>query len=388
MTNIGILAEATKEGGGVYQYTQSLIESLLKYTQYNYVIIKKNELTISEIKYIHHYIEIKDPPNILLKLKRIIYLKVPNIKKFIDVSGDYKIIKNSNLKLIIVPNICPAPIYLDIPYIVTIHDLQHKYYPKFFAIEERLTRDFVYENVAKNAFFVICESNFVKKDIIKFLNIPESKILVITSPPPQYLAKSNINTEKLRDIKVKYNLPDKFMFYPANFWNHKNHMNLIKSIGILKNEYKEKIFLILVGSKKDNFENTSNTAKALNLEDQVRWLGYIPEDDMPYLYKLSTALVMPSFFESVSMPIWEAFFLGCPVVSSNVCALPEQVGNAGLLFNPNIVEDIAEKIFNIWTDATLREELIQKGFDRVKDLNSENYAKNWENVIKYTLDKI
>ncbi len=65
---------------------------------------------------------------------------------------------------------------------------------------------------------------------------------------------------------------------------------------------------------------------------------------MPYLYKLSTALVMPTLFESVSLPIWESFYLGVPVVSSNVCALPEQVGDAGLLFDPHDIEDMAEKI--------------------------------------------
>lgn len=84
-------------------------------------------------------------------------------------------------------------------------------------------------------------------------------------------------------------------------------------------------------------------------------MGYVPQEDMPYLYKLSSALVMPTLFESVSMPIWEAFSLGVPVVSSNVCALPEQVGDAGLLFDPYNIEDIAEKIFKL-TDILPKKE--------------------------------
>jgi glycosyltransferase involved in cell wall biosynthesis len=103
---------------------------------------------------------------------------------------------------------------------------------------------------------------------------------------------------------------------------------------------------------------------------------------MLYLYKLATALVMPTLFESVSMPIWEAFLLGVPVVSSNVCALPEQVGDAGLLFDPNNIDDMAEKIYTLWTNESLRKELIQKGYERTKDLTLENYAKQWEKIIE------
>ena len=103
---------------------------------------------------------------------------------------------------------------------------------------------------------------------------------------------------------------------------------------------------------------------------------------MPYLYKLSTALVMPTLFESVSLPIWEAFYLGAPVVSSNVCALPEQVRDAGLLFNPHDIEDMAEKIYKIWNDESLRKELVNKGYERIKNLTLENYSKQWEEIIR------
>ncbi len=121
------------------------------------------------------------------------------------------------------------------------------------------------------------------------------------------------------------------------------------------------------------------------MQNQVKYLGYVPNEDIPYLYKLSTALVMPTLFESVSLPIWEAFYLGVPVVSSNVCALPEQVGDAGLLFNPHNIEDMAEKIYKIWTDEELRKVLVQKGFERIKNMTLENYTKEWEKIIKEAL---
>ena len=109
---------------------------------------------------------------------------------------------------------------------------------------------------------------------------------------------------------------------------------------------------------------------------------------MPYLYKLSTTLVMPTLFESISLPIWEAFYFGVPVVSSNVCALPEQVGDAGLLFDPHNIEDMAEKIYKIWIDEELRKTLVQKGYERIKNLTLEHYAKEWENIINKVLTSL
>jgi len=94
---------------------------------------------------------------------------------------------------------------------------------------------------------------------------------------------------------------------------------------------------------------------------------------------------MPTLFESVSLPIWESFYLGVPVVSSNVCALPEQVGDAGLLFDPHNIEDLAEKIYKIWIDDEIRKSLIEKGFKRIKNMTLENYAKEWTKVIDEAL---
>ena len=88
------------------------------------------------------------------------------------------------------------------------------------------------------------------------------------------------------------------------------------------------------------------------------------------------------------MPIWEAFYLGCPVISSDVCALPEQVGDAGLLFDPHNAEDMAEKIYRIWTDDMLREELVKRGYERVKNFTLENYAKQWEKIIEEVIGMI
>jgi len=375
---VGILSTADPKSGGIYQYTLSLLEAFSNYSsnKFEYIQIRlpnfpkilKEDIVINQ-----------DKNNIILKIKRLIFQQFG--LKIGDILGSYNHPELKDIDLIISPTVVGMPLYMQKPFIMSIYDFQHKYYPSFFTIKERILRDIAF-SVSKKANMLICESSFVKRDIEKFLKIPEERIRVITSPPPKYIQKINIGSQDVINVKRKYDLPERYIFYPAQFWFHKNHIKLLEALSLLRNKYNTIAPLILVGSKKNNFDNLMKAIEKLNLERQVKYLGYAPDEDMPYLYKLSTALVMPTLFESVSMPIWEAFYLGVPVVSSNVCALPEQVGDAGLLFDPFNIEDMAEKIYRIWIDENLRAELVQKGYNRIKDLTLENYAKQWEDVIE------
>jgi len=380
---IAILSMVSPDGGGVYQYTLSLCEAFKSYGKKNEYIqirfdtfpkILSEEIVIPERK-----------SSVFLKVKKVLHTftglvlgnLVPNLS-----SESLK-----DIDLVLSPIITLLPYHMKKPYIVTIHDFQQKYYPEFFTLKERIIRDIEYRT-GKKANLVICESEYVKNDIMKFLRIPESRVKIIPTLPPTYLLNIEIKRQRLKEIKDKYGLPNSYLFYPAQFWYHKNHIKLLESLAFIKERDKEVIPLVLVGSKKNNFDNVMNKIKELRLENEVRYLGYAPNEDMPYLYNLSTALVMPTLFESVSMPIWEAFYLGVPVVSSNVCALPEQVEDAGLLFDPDDIEDMAEKIYRIWIDENLRKMLIQKGYERVKNMTLENYAKQWEKIIEEAIERI
>jgi len=301
------------------------------------------------------------------------------------------LVQLKDVELIVSPVISLLPYHLAIPYVVTIHDFQHKYYPQFFSLREKILREMVYKS-GKKALFVVCESDYVKKDVAYYLNLKEENIKVILSPPPKQFQQYEIESSQKEALKVKYNLPDKYVFFPAQFWPHKNHLKLLLAMALIRNKYNVDIPLVFVGAKKNNYAKTLKEIVRLGLINQVEYLGYIPDEDMPGLYKLSVALVMPTLFESVSLPIWEAFSLGVPVISSNVCALPEQVGSAGLLFDPNNVEDIAEKIYIVWKDDCLKMELIKKGYEKIKKITFESYAKKWEEIfdeyaLKYNLTK-
>lgn len=390
--NIGILAIAERMSGGIYQYTHTLIESLVRYNNQKFLIIKKNESSVSEeygIDNNSNFTEVTTRPfNLTQKIQKILNLFLPISRSFFNVSNSYAYLKDYNLDLIISPVISFFPIFADFPYIVTIHDLIHMHHPEFLPAKEIYIRKITYKIIAKNAVLVVCESNAVKQDINKYLDIPNERIRIIPSPPQRNNILLSPDPQKEKKIREQYNLPSKFLFYPAQFWPHKNHKNLVKAIHFIKQVYNEDVRLILVGSKKDSFQNIMDEIKSLKLEDKIQYLGYVPDEDMPYLYKLATALVMPTFFESLSIPIWEAFYFGLPVASSNVCALPEQVMDAGLIFDPNNIKDISEKIYLIWTNKNKREELTQKGHKRIQEMTLENYSKQWAEIIDEAFDII
>lgn len=376
------------ENGGTAHYVCSLFESLIKFTKYGHnIFILKDKDDSQVFKDNRKTIKINlNSSGILQKILKFLYIEAKPLRNILDAGGFYGKAKNC-VNLTIAPYTSLTPIYIGSPYIITVHDLQHKYYPRFFGLRERLDRNFVYKNAAKNALFVVCESRFVKKDIIRFLNIAPEKIRVIPSPPPSHLIKLDLQNGDLEKVKIKYGLENKFLFYPAHFWYHKNHINLIRAVDLIKKRHGKNVPLVFVGLKKNNFENAQKVIKQLGLEEQVKYLGYIPDEELPYLYKLAEALIMPSLFESLSLPIWEAFSLGVPVISSNVCALGEQVNDAGLLFDPNDPEDMAKRIYSVMFDDSLRKKLIQKGYEVVKNTTLENYAKQWETVIAEALEK-
>ncbi len=271
--------------------------------------------------------------------------------------------------------------YPKLPCLLCIFDLRHKY-GKQNKIKE-IIKDHLFRKILKKPIFIIADSTNVKNDLINFYNIEYKKIIVMSPMPPLSEIKS---LEPLSLIR-KYNLPEEFLYYPAHIIPMKNHLNLIKAINQIKKTKGINVNLVFAGPTRDKecYRKLLDGISMHGLDNQVRYLGFLPYDEILTLYKLATALVMPSLFEGGGIPVLEAFYLGCPIVSSDASALPERVGDAGLLFDPNNIEDMAKKIYRIWTDENLRKELTQRGYERVKDMTFENYARKWEEIIEETL---
>jgi glycosyltransferase involved in cell wall biosynthesis len=217
----------------------------------------------------------------------------------------------------------------------------HRYekFPEVLENGEFEWRETHYSNICQWSEGILVDSKVGQKHVSQCYNVKLDDIFILPYIAPKYIYDSSNESE----IVGKYNLPDKYLFYPAQFWQHKNHENLIKAIHQVKNKIAD-IQLVLAGSKKNGYESAQNLVKSLNLTPNIHFLGYVPDNDMPAIYKRARAMIMPTFFGPTNIPPLEGFALGCPVAVSNIYGMPEQVKDAALLFNPNSVAEIAASI--------------------------------------------
>jgi glycosyltransferase involved in cell wall biosynthesis len=143
--------------------------------------------------------------------------------------------------------------------------------------------------------------------------------------------------------------------------------------------------LVCTGSLHERFwPQIASRISQLGLDQQVRFLGFVPQEDLRALYRLAQCLVLPTLFEANSLPIFEAWYDGTPVVCSNVTALPEQLMDAGLLFDPLDITSIGDAIAKVFTDAHLREDLRARGWRRLADFDWTRTARAYRAVYRRT----
>lgn len=274
-----------------------------------------------------------------------------------------------------------------LPYLMPFHDLQHRIQPHFPEVSALGTwqwREYLFGNGAKFADGILVDSETGKEDVLNYYGnyISAEKLFVLPLPPAYTPEKSTITPDKVSEIKVKYRLPERYFFYPAQFWAHKNHARLIHSLHILRSRYGIDATLALVGSRTGGeqearekiYESAMYLAEQLGVQDLCRYLGYVPDEDMPLLYAGATALVMPTMFGPTNTPVSEAWGLGCPVITSDIRGIREHAGEASLLADPNSADTIAGAMYRIMSDDALRNDIIQRGKKKYAEYNSEHFA--------------
>ena len=247
--------------------------------------------------------------------------------------------------------------------ISTIHDLipiTHKKLHKRNMITT-LYFEIMYRLCAVLSYKIMTVSNYSKKEIVKYLPCREEKIQVIYN---SYLPK-NINQDK------KVNQITQLLFVGSNF-EHKNIHVVIEAVKLLK----EKNIIVnfnIAGGKYKYTEYLELLVKKYNLENQIKILGKVDDKTLAELYSQADVYVFPSLIEGFGIPLLEAMDYGIPVISSNKTVMPEVVGDAGILIEPT-EEHFAEKIELIISNPELKEELIQKGYARVKYFSQEKFS--------------
>ncbi len=262
-----------------------------------------------------------------------------------------------------------------LPTIYNPHDLQQEHYPHFFPEEELKWRDMVYPAGCHLSHTVVVGSQWIKDDVVRCYGVNPRKIQVVPEAAPTELYGSP-SQEFLSEIVQKYTINRPFAFYPAVTWPHKKHIVLLEALALLRDTHNIVIHLVCTGSRyEQHWPEISACMDRLNLSGQVKFLGFVPEEDLRALYQLSQFLIQPSLFEASSLPIFEAWLEGVPVACSNVSALPDQVQDSALLFDPNSVESVADAMMQLNSSSSLRHELQAKGYKRLKNFDLERTSK-------------
>ena len=266
------------------------------------------------------------------------------------------------------------PVGTRIPSVLTFHDMQHEFFPEFFSPFDLGQRREFYRRSAEEATRIIAISEHAKSCLVERYEINSKKIDVIYfGCNPNYRILED--QDHLEEIRSKYGLHRPFMYYPAATWPHKNHTTLLAALKIMKDRYRFDGQLVLTGVAKQSHGTILDEIGRMGLDGMVNILGYLPADDLPWVFNLARLLIFPSLFEGFGMPLIEAMACGCPVACSNVTSIPEVVGDAGLLFDPNSAEEMAEKSWMLWSDETLRSDLKLRGLDRRKQFSWETAAR-------------
>ena len=378
---IAILLYTEPEWGGGHQYAMTLTECLIELSgsRFEFIALCKNEFWCSwcndnNVKYFK--IDDSNERQINGSLIFPALCKVYNMYK----TELGRIVKKEKIDMLFISMQLYFP-NLNTKMVAPVHDLMHRYEATFSEVRgDYKYREKIFKCEAKYADYLLTDSELGRQQFI------QSYSTYMKRRRPNIVSLPFIVPPHIGEIKEEYiNVPDKYVFYPAQFWRHKNHINLVKAIQLLKNDVDD-IHLILVGSEKNCLQEIEEYIRDNKLERNITIFGFVSDGNITYLYKHAVALVMPSYFGPTNLPPLEAMALGCPAIVSNKYAMPEQVGDAGLLFNPDSPEEIAECIWRVWVDESLRERMIRKGYQRIKRRNKQYFKDTVLKVIENCLN--
>jgi glycosyltransferase involved in cell wall biosynthesis len=285
---------------------------------------------------------------------------------------------------------CPftAPFFHDprTPTVSVVHDLQYKTYPQFFSEHDVAHRDAVFIDACRRSSAVIAISDYVRSTILaNGPTKPDRVFTVLHRIPQRVLAVPRTDLERRL---AKFGLdPDAYVFYPANFWRHKNHEMLLTAFAMAaKRLVRPDVKLVLTGAPGGRLEALKLAAEALGLRDRVVFPGYVDELDFASLIRGCLAVIFPSLYEGFGLPVIEAMNVGKPVACSNTTSLPEVAGDAALMFDPKNPTEIADALIKLIDDESFRNDLVKKGRERAMTFcDSARMASEYWSVFQYAV---
>jgi glycosyltransferase involved in cell wall biosynthesis len=262
-----------------------------------------------------------------------------------------------------------APLRLDRPYVVTIHDMSLALLPECSTWKMRLIVPRVLPRVARRARLVLVPSVATRDDVVRLLAVDPGRVRVIPHAAPRAFAEAPGSAER--------DGPPYFLFV-GNLEPRKNLARALRAFARVARSLPAHRFLI-VGRPGWKYDDVLREAARPELEGRVELRGYVAEDELPALYRRATAFVYPSLYEGFGLPVIEAMACGAAVLTSRVSALPELAEGAAVLVDPYDETALAEGLHALATDAGLRERLRSAGRARAA-------LYSWEATAERTIE--
>jgi len=273
-------------------------------------------------------------------------------------------------------------VQVDLPYMAIVWDLQHRLQPWFPEVSAHGTwrqRESFYGEYLRRATMIIAGTDAGRLEIERFYQVTSDRIKILPHPTPAFTLRAQ--PDDVEPLLKKYGLKRNYLFYPAQFWSHKNHVNLLRAAAILRDEHRHEFQLVFVGSDKGNQEYVKSFASQFKPSLDVAFLGFVPLDDLIALYRGAFALTYVTFFGPENLPPLEAFALGCPVIASDVPGAREQLGDAALLVEPRRPAAIANAVKTLYDNEALRRELVAKGRARAEAWTAKDFVRGVFNAF-------
>lgn len=379
--NIAVVFEGNLEGGGGFQQQLSTILKLQESSLYRFITFVFSDIN-------KRILERQGINTVIVQKSFIdkIFRYINRQDGFYQVSSMFKLKSIFEKELDkydidLVYFLSPSKLSLDLithNYIITDWDLSHRDTPEFPEVNfyrEFENRELLYSKSLRKAIAVLVDSQLGKDNVVRRYGVDENRVHVAPFAP-------SVNTfnDKNIDIKIKYNISGEYIYYPAQFWAHKNHVYIVDAIVILKSKGIE-LTAIFSGSNKGNLDYILEYAKKCGVCKQIKYIGFAPNEEIYSLYKNALSMVMPSYFGPTNIPPLEAFSIGTPVIYSDLDGLRDQVGDGVLLCNLNNPESLADHLIALINSEELRMEMIKKGSIRLKELENVNVIDILSNIF-------
>lgn len=351
---IGVVALTYEPGtaGGIETYFLDLIRVLQDIDKSNQYIVFVKPSVAEKIKITNSLWDVVGIEKSFIS-KTLVRLRLGRLVK---ARSESDLINHYKCDVVHFPFQVIVPRNILAPKILSFMDMQQEFYPQFFSPQDLRARKLSYLSSCDEADHIIAISNHTRQTLIERYHQRPAKIQTIHLSYNQALFTG-------KKIKSAEKLPEKYFYYPAASWPHKNHKALIRAFSKFLLKHPD-YYLLLSGISKHGGAEIDEAIESHNINERVIRLGYIDYSQLPALYQNATAMIFPSLFEGFGIPILEAMASSCPVAASNTTSIPEIAGDAALYFDPSDDDAIADKMLALAEDDGLRRSLVIKGLAR------------------------